>query len=98
MIKKYLKETAKYLLRCYPVIRTYIKRVDAMYEMSNEELKGFLRIHLAAGESREISFDITPEMLRFYNAELQHVIEPGDFQIMVGGNSKEVMTQNLTVK
>ena len=39
MIKKYFKETAKYLLRCYPVIRTYIKRVDAMYEMSNEELK-----------------------------------------------------------
>ena len=38
-MKKYLKETAKYLLRCYPVIRTYIKRVDAMYEMSNEELK-----------------------------------------------------------
>lgn len=39
MIKKYIKETAKYLLRCYPVIRPYIKRVDAMYEMSNEELK-----------------------------------------------------------
>lgn len=38
-MKKYLKETAKYLLRCYPVIRPYIKRVDAMYEMSNEELK-----------------------------------------------------------
>lgn len=33
-MKKYLKETAKYLLRCYPVIRPYIKRVDAMYEMS----------------------------------------------------------------
>lgn len=39
MLKKYIKETAKYLLRCYPVIRPYIKRVDAMYEMSNEELK-----------------------------------------------------------
>ena len=39
MIKKYFKETAKYLLRCYPVIRTYIKRVDAMYEMNKEELK-----------------------------------------------------------
>lgn len=38
-MKKYLKETAKYLLRCYPVIRPYIKRVDAIYEMSNEELK-----------------------------------------------------------
>lgn len=39
MLKKYIKETAKYLLRCYPVIRPYIKRVDAMYEMSNEKLK-----------------------------------------------------------
>lgn len=39
MLKKYIKETAKYLLRCYPVIRPYIKRIDAMYEMSNEELK-----------------------------------------------------------
>lgn len=39
MIKKYFKETAKYLLRCYPVIRPYIKRIDTMYEMSNEELK-----------------------------------------------------------
>ena len=38
-MKKYLKETAKYLLRCYPVIRPYIKRIDAMYEMSSEELK-----------------------------------------------------------
>lgn len=38
MIKKYIKETAKYLLRCYPVIRPYIKRVDAMYEMNEEEL------------------------------------------------------------
>lgn len=39
MMKKYLKETAKYLLRCYPVIRPYIKRVDSMYEMNNEELR-----------------------------------------------------------
>lgn len=38
MIKKYIKETAKYLLRCYPVIRPYIKRVDAMYEMNEEKL------------------------------------------------------------
>lgn len=38
MLKKYIKETAKYLLRCYPVIRPYIKRVDAMYEMNEEEL------------------------------------------------------------
>ena len=39
MLKKYIKETAKYLLRCYPIIRPYVKRIDAMYEMSNEDLK-----------------------------------------------------------
>ena len=80
------------------VVQLYIRDMVASISRPVKELKGFQRIHLAAGESREISFDITPEMLKFYNAELKHVIEPGDFQIMVGGNSKEVKTQNLTVK
>ena len=38
MIQKYLKETTKYLLRCYPIIRLYVKRINAMYKMSEEEL------------------------------------------------------------
>ena len=80
------------------VVQLYIRDMVASISRPVKELKGFQRIHLAAGESREISFDITPEMLKFYNAELKHVIEPGDFQIMVGGNSKAVKTQNLTVK
>ena len=80
------------------VVQLYIRDMVASISRPVKELKGFQRIHLAAGESREISFDITPEMLKFYNAELRHVIEPGDFQIMVGGNCKEVKTQNLTVK
>ena len=80
------------------VVQLYIRDMVASISRPVKELKGFQRIHLAAGKSREISFDITPEMLKFYNAELKHVIEPGDFQIMVGGNSKEVKTKNLTVK
>ena len=80
------------------VVQLYIRDMVASISRPVKELKGFQRIHLAAGESREISFDITPEMLKFYNTELKHVIEPGDFQIMVGGNSKEVKTQNLIVK
>ena len=36
-----------------------------------------------SGESKEVSFDITPDMLKFYNADLKHVIEPGDFQIIL---------------
>lgn len=63
-----------------------------------KELKGFQRIHLAAGESKEVSFDITPDILKFYNADLKHVIEPGDFQIMIGTNSKDVKTMKLSVK
>ena len=37
-------------------------------------------------------------MLKFYNIELKHVIEPGDFKIMVGANSREVKTLNFNVK
>ena len=80
------------------IVQLYLRDMVASISRPVKELTGFQRTHLAVGERREISFDITPEMLKFYNAELQHVIEPGDFQIMVGGNSKEVMTQNLTVK
>lgn len=80
------------------VVQLYIRDLVASISRPVQELKGFQRIHLAAGESKDITFQITPEMLKFYNAELKHVIEPGDFQIMVGANSKEVKTAKLTVE
>ena len=79
------------------VVQLYIRDLVASISRPVKELKGFQRIHLAAGESKEVSFDITPNMLKFYNAELKHVIEPGDFQIMVGTNSKEVKTLKFRV-
>lgn len=80
------------------VVQLYIRDLVASISLPVKELKGFQRIHLAAGESKEVSFDITPNMLKFYNAELKHVIEPGDFQIMVGTNSKEVKTLKFIVR
>ena len=80
------------------VVQLYIRDMVASISRPVKELKGFQRIHLVAGESKEVSFEITPDMLKFYNIELKHVIEPGDFQIMVGANSKEVKTLNFTVK
>ncbi len=80
------------------VVQLYIRDMVASISRPVKELKGFQRIHLAAGESKEVSFEITPDMLKFYNIELKHVIEPGDFQIMAGANSKEVKTLNFTVK
>ena len=80
------------------IVQLYIRDMVASISRPIKELKGFKRIHLATGESKEVSFEITPDMLKFYNIELKHVIEPGDFQIMIGANSKEVETLNLNVK
>ncbi len=80
------------------VVQLYIRDLVASVSRPVIELKGFQRIHLAAGESKEVTFLITPDMLKFYNAELKHVIEPGDFQIMVGANSKDVKTAKFTVE
>ena len=80
------------------VVQLYIRDMVASISRPVKELKGFQRIHLVAGESKEVRFEITPDMLKFYNIELKHVIEPGDFQIMVGANSREVKTLNFTVK
>jgi beta-glucosidase len=63
------------------------------------ELKGFQRIHLSAGQSREISFMITPAMLSVLDAKLSSVVEPGDFRIMIGASSRDLrLKETLTVK
>ena len=80
------------------IVQLYIRDLVCSISRPVKELKGFQRIHLAAGESREVSFEITPEMLKFYNADLKHILEPGDFQIMVGTNSKDVKSEKFSVK
>ena len=55
-----------------------------------KELKGFQKVMLKAGESKTVSFEITPEDLKYYNNELKFDWESGDFQIMIGGNSQDV--------
>jgi hypothetical protein len=52
-----------------------------------KELKGFQKVFLKAGESKEVSFTITDEALRFYNSDLKWVDEPGLFNVFIGGNS-----------
>jgi beta-glucosidase len=60
-----------------------------------QELKGFQKIELAAGESKKVSFEITPELLKFYNSDLKFDWESGDFQVMVGSNSKDVKSVKI---
>ena len=52
-----------------------------------KELKGFQRIHLAKGESKDVTFTITPDLLKFYNYNLDYTLEPGEFEVMVGPDS-----------
>ena len=55
-----------------------------------KELKGFQKIFLKKGESKQVSFTIDVNKLRFYNAELKYIYEPGDFKLFIGGNSQNV--------
>lgn len=92
-MKKYLKETAKYLLRCYPVIRPYIKRVDAMYEMSNEELmnrneKRFLYIFRRA-------YDKSPFYYRLYT---EAGIKKEDIKCLEDIKKLPVITKDMVKK
>ena len=79
------------------VVQLYIHDKAASIIRPVKELKGFRRIHLEAGESKTVEFEINEEMLKFYNADLQFVSEPGDFDIMVGPNSSDLQTLQLTL-
>jgi beta-glucosidase len=72
------------------VVQLYIRDVVGSVTRPVKELKGFEKIDLRPGESKTVSFSITPNDLKFYNYDLKNDWEAGEFQIMIGGNSKEV--------
>ena len=82
------------------IVQLYIHDVFASISRPVKELKGFQRIHLKAGESREVKFEITDDLLKFYNYHLDYVLEPGDFEIMIGPDSslKHLKKTILTVR
>jgi len=72
------------------VVQLYIRDVVGSITRPLKELKGFQKISLKAGESKTVSFSISPENLKFYNYNLKYDWEPGEFHIMIGGNSDDV--------
>ncbi len=77
------------------VVQLYIRDLVGSVTRPVKELKGFQKISLKAGESKEVSFAITPEDLKFYNYDLKYDWEPGEFQIMIGTNSRDVKTAKV---
>ena len=63
-----------------------------------KELKGFKRVHIKAGETAVVDFDITVDLLKYYNFELEYVAEPGEFAVMVGPDSERLQSQTFTLK
>ena len=77
------------------IVQLYIHDIFASTARPIKELKGFKRINIPAGKTEKVQFDIDPSMLGFYNSELKYVTEPGDFEIMVGPDSRDLQTLRL---
>ncbi|MFT3843422.1 MAG: beta-glucosidase BglX [Lacibacter sp.] len=78
------------------VIQLYIRDLVGTVTRPVKELKGFQKVALKAGETKTVSFKVTPEDLKFYNYNLKYDWEAGDFIIMIGGNSRDVKTGKVT--
>lgn len=77
-------------------IQLYIRDIVGSTTRPLKELKGFQKTEFKAGETKTIIFKITPEDLKFYNFDLKYDWEPGDFEIMIGGNSRDVKSAKLS--
>ncbi|MCB9260698.1 MAG: glycoside hydrolase family 3 C-terminal domain-containing protein [Ignavibacteriales bacterium] len=81
------------------VIQLYIKDLFASVARPIIELKGFKRVHIKSGETKKVSFEITPEHLEMLDINLNRIVEPGDFRIMIGASSKDIrLRETITVK
>lgn len=80
------------------VVQMYIRDKVSTVTRPVMELKGFERVSLAPGETKQVDLAITPAALQFYNREMKRVVEPGEFEIMVGSSSQSHKATTLTVK
>ena len=80
------------------VVQLYIRDKFSQVTRPVKELKGFKRVSLKPGQEREVDFDITPDMLAYYNLNMNWVVEPGDFRVMVGSSSRNKDLESVRLK
>jgi beta-glucosidase len=80
------------------VVQLYIRDLVSSVTRPIKELKGFSKVQLEPGESTTVTLDITPDALAFYDVNMKHVVEPGDFEIMIGTSSRDEDLHKLTLQ
>ncbi len=80
------------------VVQLYIRDLAASMTRPVKELKGFQRITLTAGEKKRVDFTLGAEQLGFWNREMRFAVEPGEFKVMVGANSEDLIEATFAVE
>ncbi|WP_321470075.1 glycoside hydrolase family 3 N-terminal domain-containing protein [uncultured Paludibaculum sp.] len=80
------------------VVQLYIRDLVSSVTRPVKELKGFQRVELQPAESRTVTFEITPELLAFWDVNLRFTVEPGDFELMTGQSSRDGDLQKITLR
>jgi beta-glucosidase len=82
------------------IVQMYIRDKVSSVTRPIKELKGFQRISLKPGEKKTVKMEISRESLAFHNIDMKYVVEPGEFEIMIGSSSRDEDLQKfiLTVK
>ncbi len=78
-------------------VQVYIRDKFSSVTRPIKELKGFTKVSLRSGQTKTVSLDITSESLAFYDVDMNYVVEPGDFEIMVGNSSRDLDLQKLVL-
>jgi beta-glucosidase len=73
----------------------YLSQPVASVTRSVEDLRGFQKVRLQPGETREVAFRITPGDMKFYNGKLEYDWEPGEFMVRIGGNSTSLKSATV---
>src|SRR5258708_11866548 len=79
------------------VVQLYIRDLAASMTRPVKELKGFQRVTLRPGEKRRVEFTLDSESLGFYNRDMKFVVEPGEFKVMLGSNSEDLIESKFVV-
>jgi beta-glucosidase len=80
------------------VVQMYLRDLVSSVTRPVQELKGFKKVYLRPGEKQTVELEITPESLAFYDIDMKYVVEPGEFEIMIGTSSRDQDLQKVILQ